>query len=215
MPGQERSMNDHERIEAMFEAGRITREQADQLLAALAASDSAEQEADSLQQESAPTEAAHHLNAAGSGAATGDRNPGTGATGPRLPPGPDSVLAAPEHRTARQDSVPLDSDYKWLQIDTFAGNLEIKVVEGLSQPEVDEGNVTITERGARIAPWDVTEDGTPRSFIDRIFDGLRSSDLEVRLPPGWGVEFDVKAGNIDIDGPVKAIKGHLRAGDLS
>ena len=179
-------MNEHERIEAMVASGRITRAQADQLLAVLAEADDAEQSVAALQE------------------TPGER--------------PESAQAfsgaAADAREARSERDTLDPELHWLELDTFAGNIEVTVIQGLTAAEADGGNLVSTASGARLTQWDDDDKG-PRSFIDKLVDGFKAAHLKVRIPAGWGVHFDVKGGEIDIDGPVAAVKGHLRAGDLS
>lgn len=191
-------MNDRERIEAMVESGRITREQADQLIAVLDETDNAEHEVDALQ-EGQPQE-------------TPNASFGNTVRAAILP-----VAGGGQEQSqyARSTHDQLDADLKWLEVDTFAGNLEIRVVNGLTAPEVVDGHITTTSNGARVTQWENDDAGGSRSFLDKVVDGFRSADMEVRIPSGWGIHFDVKAGNIDVAGAVASVKGHLRAGDLT
>src|SRR5690606_30732993 len=151
-------MNGQDRIEAMVESGRITRAQADQLLAVLAESDEAEQSVAEMQEN--PIDRSEPKQVAGEQAAAA--------------------------RQARSERDTLDPALQWLEIDTFAGNVDIRMVQGLTVAEADGGNLTRTARGARLTQWDDDHKGQ-RSFIDKLMDGCQASNLEVRIPAGWGV----------------------------
>jgi len=52
------------------------------------------------------------------------------------------------------------------------------------------------------------------NVIDRFLSSLRSGDLDVRIPPHFGVAIQATAGDIDLHG-VRYLRGRLRAGDVS
>lgn len=187
-------MNDYERIEALHAEGRITREQADQLISALDASNAAEREVDEVQDQD---RAVHTHNVAAESHVTTE-------------PGP-SVRSGSESG----ECTDLNPDYRWLEVFAFTGDVDISVNSDLSEPRIRDGSIELTERGARVAPFEEKNDGVPRSFIDRMIDGFRQADMDIEIPADWAVSFDVKGGDIDIRGPVAAVSGHLRAGDLS
>lgn len=191
-------MNDFERIEALFNEGRITREQADQLISALDASAEAEREVAGL-------DAGQPLAAAVPAAPESVRFSKSDSNGVHSAHG--SAGAAANGSLSRA--------YRWLEVSAFTGDLDITVNPELTEPRIKDGNLIPTEHGVRVAPWEERDDGVPRNFIDRMIDGFRQSDMDVEIPAGWAVSFDVKGGDIDVRGPVAAVSGQLQAGDLT
>ena len=167
-------MTEHDRIEALFEEGRITRDQADVLKAA-------------LQPESGSAEFAT----------------------------PDLDQAGAATRTAAEVEPEADSGHPWLELRALGGDFDIEARAGLTFPESTEGTVTATATGARVAVGRSDEDGEQRNFIDRIIDRISTSKMKIFVPKDWGVHLNVTGGDIDIIGPVAAVKGRLMAGDLN
>ena len=189
------SGTEQERIEALFSSGRITREQADRLLEALRAGDEAEQEIDRLRDGLTPQPAS---GTQGPPAAAGEEKSG------------QQQSRQEEDRPHPVPAAPGQAPASWLEINTFAGDIDVKADAGLSEPVVERGNLELTADGARIR---TSEDGEAH-FMDRLLEGFSNSKIKVRIPAAWGVRFDVKGGDIDIEGPVAAVTGHLAAGDL-
>lgn len=182
-------MNDYERIESLYSEGRITREQADQLINALSAADEAEQE---LPEQNGVQ---YSNGAAATDDWTTDRQTAT--------------------EVPKFESSSVDPSVRWLEIVAFGGDVDVRVNAELTEPRIKEGHLELTDTGARVAPWEEKNDGVPRNFIDRMIDGFRQSDMDIEIPAGWAVRFDLKGGDIDLDGPVEAVSGHLRAGELT
>lgn len=174
--------SEQERVEALFASGRISREQADRLLDALQASDAAEEELAGLKDDAAARPDA--------GSATRETAADTGT--------PQELVAIA--------AGPL----KWLEISTFAGDIDVKADPGLQEPAIRHGELKLTPEGARVS----MEGDGQTDFLDRLIEGFSKSSLKIRIPADWGVRFDVKGGDIDIEGPVAAVVGHLVAGDL-
>lgn len=192
-------MNDYERIEALHSEGRITRDQADQLISALDASNAAEHEVDGIREQSTRP---------------------NGDNGPAQPASVASEIPAIHRSQAGEmwessDNGGLDPAHKWLEVNAFTGDVDVRVNPELTEPRIKEGPIEMTERGARVAPFEAKDDGVPRNFFDRMIDGFKQADMDIEIPAGWAVSFDVKGGDVDIRGPVAAVSGHLRAGDLS
>lgn len=163
-------MTDNERIEALHSEGRITREQADMLLAALEEQDAFAAEAEA-EAEAGPASAATELVA---------------------------------------------DELRWLELSALGGDFDIEVRAGLTAPVSEDGYITLTSDGAKVALAEDDNDDPNRNFIDRLLDRISSNTgrLSVQLPAGWGVKLNVKGGDIDITGPIAALRGHLMAGDL-
>lgn len=161
-------MTDSERIEALHAEGRITREQADMLLAALEEQDAFAAEAEA-EAEPAPL--------------------------------------TPELVT---------DGLRWLELSALGGDFDIEVRPGITQPVSEDGHVTLTSNGARVSLAEDDSDGPNRNFIDRLLDRISSNTgrLSVYLPAGWAVKLKVTGGDIDITGPIAALRGHVMAGDL-
>src|SRR5690625_585226 len=174
--------SEQERVEALFSSGRISREQADRLLDALRASDAAEAELAGLKD----------ARASQPESSAAPQEPAADADTPR-----ELVAAA---------AGPL----KWLEISTFAGDIDVEADPGLQEPLIRHGELTLTPEGARVS---MESDGQT-DFLDRLIEGFSKSSLKIRIPADWGVRFDVKGGDIDIEGPVAAVTGHLVAGEL-
>lgn len=184
------------RIEALHAEGRLTREQADRLLDALRAGTEAEREAD------------REIALVREGAASPDAgSPSAEETG--VPATPETAGLPVRHASATPgQAAPL----RWLEVNTFAGDIDIKAEPGLTQPVIREGNLELTPEGARAGMF--AGDEGQANIMDRLIDGFRNASLKVRIPTDWGVRFDVKGGDIDIEGPVAAVIGTLAAGDL-
>lgn len=138
------------------------------------------------------------------------------ALGPEREPAPvpNGVAAT------RPDSVPAqatgaDPTVKWLEINAFGGDINVTVNDSLTEPVSDSLEPVRTETGARIALPERKGADEQRSFLDRIVDTFRTSNLKVEIPSGWGVMLDVTGGDIDITGPVAGVRGRLMAGDLT
>lgn len=167
-------MTEQDRIEALFEEGRITRDQADVLKAAL--------------------------------------EPEGGSVGTTTP---DQSRNGAAERTAAQIEPEADSGHQWLELSALGGDFDIEARAGLTFPESADGTVTATAAGARIAVGRSDEDGEQRNFIDRIIDRISTSKMKIFVPEDWGVLLNVTGGDIDIIGPVAAVRGRLMAGDLN
>lgn len=108
-----------------------------------------------------------------------------------------------------------DPTIKWLDINAFGGDIDVSVDESLTEPVSDTLEPVMTDTGARIALPERKDSDEQRSFLDRIVDTFRTSNLKVQIPSGWGVMLDVTGGDIDIKGPVAGVRGRLMAGDLT
>ena len=87
----------------------------------------------------------------------------------------------------------------------FAGNLEVRVDERLERP-VTEGEVTLTREGENYVVRQVRKG----DFLSNL---LSQRNVEVTLPAGYGLELDMKGGNVDLY-DVPFLKGKMMAGNL-
>jgi hypothetical protein len=191
-------MDDRERIEALVADGRITREEADRLIRVLDDIDGAEQQLEEVDEEVQRHGGMDEERA-------GDRS----LPGPR-PPAPPRAPVAPEEPAAETHGL------RWIDVQLLAGDLEIQVEDGLASPTVSghgpgEIGLEKTERGYRLKGG-VGADGS--SLLGRLLGGLARGNIELCVPKGWGVRFDMKAGDVEVRGPLAYLQGELLAGDL-
>lgn len=144
---------------------------------------------------------------------------------PRSPelPVPPQAPAAPvgagqAHRAAGSSgtnagSAPAPEGTRWVSLEMLAGELDVRVDENLEEPglESDGPGDVIIERADNgfVIRWDQAGG----SFLDRMLGRLRSGNLSLRLPPGYGLDLAATAGDVDMEG-VPYLRGHLTAGDL-
>lgn len=219
-------MNERERIEEMAAAGTITREEADRLLAVL-------DDLDGVETAMGEVDAtARVVDPESPSAETPEPAPDVIASGPPAAEGLERsvrqvVQGARErarHGLERElrelgragGRGRLDPEgVRWLRIEMLAGDVDVHVdaeasavratVDGEREIELED-----TEQGLRLRQFPRGADG---SFLDRLLGGLRRGDTEVVLPPGWGIELAMKAGDVSLQG-VAWLRGHLVAGDV-
>jgi len=95
----------------------------------------------------------------------------------------------------------------------LAGDLDVVVDDDLDAPAIEsDGPVDViierADNGFRVR-WDQPSG----SFLDKMIGRLRSGNLSMRLPPGYGLDLAATAGDVDLVG-VPYLRGHLTAGDL-
>jgi hypothetical protein len=208
-------MTDHDRIEALFTEGRITREQADELLHVLsgleeetATDPAAPPEPPAPQDPPAP---AGYAKPAEPDEPSEPAEP----VGPKRPVEPDEAAgstAGPAREAATSAATtalrPADKGQKWLELDLLAGNVRVQVDPGASEPMYrGEYRLEHTKDGMRIA-----QEG--QGFLEGVLGGARTNDLDLRLPADWALRLNVKAGNVDITGPLRQLAGRVHAGDV-
>jgi hypothetical protein len=160
-------MSEQERIQALLQAGKITRQEADLLLAALEEGDAAARQANEALDESAGQD-------------------------PYAPPPPTGWQ--PE-------------GLRWVKVRMTAGQLEARLDPSLQMPQV-EGEVDMRPVGADL---EVTPGIASSSFLGGLLG--RVGSLELRLPPGWGLEVDSKAAQVEVQG-IRYLKGRVAAGNV-
>lgn len=204
-------MTDDQRIEALFEEGRLTRQQADELLLALSGLDG-DQPVQTVASAAAEKTSAEPAPAA------------RAAERPREPLALQRPFAPAAGATAREPAAvsgskpaagQAGSDLavpRWLDLSLLAGNITVTVDPGISEPESD-GDLMLekTETGMKVEQW---PRDSRQGFLDNILDGARMADLDLRLPASWALRLNVKAGNVDISGPLRQLAGRVHAGDV-
>jgi len=100
-----------------------------------------------------------------------------------------------------------------VSLQMLAGELDVVVDDGLEEPEIEsDGPVdVIVERAGN--DFKVRWDQPSGSFLDKMLGRLRSGNLSMRLPAGYGLDLAATAGDVDLVG-VPYLRGHLTAGDL-
>lgn len=129
--------------------------------------------------------------AGGAGDAPADGAPAGAAVEP--PAGPAAI--APEGT-------------RWLAVDVPAGDVEL-IAADVAAPELDPAD---TDAAVRLEP----NDAGARVWLDgerSVWGRLKPVDVRVRVPRAWGVDLDVKAGDLDVRG-VAYVRGRVLAGDV-
>lgn len=212
----ETAQSDRDRVFMMLEEGKITADEAKQLLEALGVSEKIESDMQELEAElKESTEQSKQDSLA-------EENEQEAAP-----------LEEQSRETEEQDvSTELSNDLNWLSIKMLAGDLDIRVDPNITEPIVDKGKVTFRKEGNVYSIGrrnikrgksltgnledmannleDVAKD--IGNFVSDIFQGL-TGDLKVRIPPQFAVDINSKAGDVDVDGAVY-LKAAMLAGDL-
>lgn len=226
-------MSDIERVRQMVKDGRITEAEGEQLIGVLGSANAADNElqaaGEQIDAEARAIEAGNPRHLAGaplppfepenqlpdaqSGA---DGPPAPRSANPPTAPAAPAAPVAPPAPGAPAASAPTGSapaGTRWVSLQMLAGDLDVVVDDAIDQPEVEsDGPVdVIVERsddGFRVR-WDQPS-GT---FLDKMIGKLRSGNLRMRLPTGYGLDLAATAGDVDLVG-VPYLRGHLTAGDL-
>jgi hypothetical protein len=236
-------MNDIERVKALRDAGHITAEEAERLIGVLSeldapaeadAVDAAPGDAGSGAASSASTEAGASDPApepdAGAERAS-DIGATVGATVAAAMRGAAHEVAAEARQHAHEvrdevraatagqgsataDPTPIDlapGGTRWCTVDLHVAELSV-VADDVPEPVIESEDekalvVTPTDEGLRVASH-------LEKSIEGWFGRRRSFRIHVRLPRGWGVKLDLKAGEADV-ADVPYVRGRMLAGDLS
>jgi hypothetical protein len=176
-------MSERERIGALLEAGKITQDEANLLYSALEEADQAVSEADR-----AVNDAVGASNGTAAGKAGFERE---------TPPQPSDDLRGSTSETP---------SLRWVKVHLMAGALEAKLDRSLSQPHI-EGSAEVRQVGQDL---EVTPRLSGGSFLG-IFGNV--GPVEMRLPPGWGLDIDTKAAQVEAEG-ITYLKGRVAAGNV-
>ena len=94
----------------------------------------------------------------------------------------------------------------------LAGDLDVHVDSSLSEP-IFEGKAELTRRGDDFEIRQRPRRKEGESILDNLLNWVKAGDLRVRIPAGYGLEVQSKAGDIDVR-DVPYLKGKLLAGDV-
>jgi hypothetical protein len=215
-------MSDRERIQALVAEGKITQEEADNLLAALADVDGVAAEMDAFE----AAVAAEHASAAPETPPSSTPGGGERASGTAAAPTPRES-ASP----AASASQALPGNLRWVHVKVMAGDLDIRSDPSIGEPVISgSGTVNVAREGedfvvsarrrhevrkeARREGLDGVLDGVIEGISDFVSGVVNSvGDLDIRVPAGYGVVVHSKAGDVDVRG-VPFVKAHMLAGDL-
>ena len=186
---------DIERIEALRDQGRLSEEEARRLIAVLRG-EAPDEEVDA--QPSEPTEPTERA----------DREAPVAPAAPVAPVAPVSTAGS----SSVVASAPADDlAGAWLVAEMLAADLVVESVAGVTEPRlrtpVDDARLEREGDGWRLR---YRTDLASWSF----FGSNRGPErIEVELPPEMGVDLDVKAGDVKLQG-VSRVRGRMLAGDL-
>lgn len=195
-------MDDRQRIEALAEEGKITREEADRLLGVLDEIDGTEQELNGVG-EVAKAEG-------GNGVGGSSRAPaatGAAATSTYSEPAPASSVRPSGHVSGPGKG-------QTVEVKLLAGNLRIEVDPALDTPVANDderGEVDLEKIDDGYRLGGAAAEG---SVLERMVSRLSRRDVHLSVPEGWGVRLDMKAGDVSVRGPLAFLSGQLLAGDL-
>jgi len=181
-------MTERERIQALLDEGRISEAEAQLLFEVLEDEPEVHAVLSATHSEAAPPE-------------------------PPLPPQPET----PQPPTPPRELQPSEEKVKrgempWVKVEMFAGNLELEVDPSLSAP-VFEGNAELRQQGQNYEVrqhWRKSS-GLLENTLSALFEAKR---LDLRIPEGYGVDLNMKAGNAEIRG-VPWLRGRMVAGNLN
>lgn len=192
-------MSDQERIHAMLEEGKISQKEAERLLAALQDIEGVEAEMKTV-----------------------ERDADTAEPDATVPIGADAPGARAE------GSASLPEGLRWVRISMLAGDLDVRGETGLSEPslkgETSQFGLEQDGRDYVVRPHKRNKDkGSRREGFDGFIDGVSEfvsdvvgrmgGDLDLRVPEGFGVVIESKAGDVNVR-DVAFVKASLVAGDL-
>ena len=186
-------MSDRDRVLSLLEAGKITGEEATTLLSALGEIEETETELTTLRAELEGAPVADALNESAPPASPAE------PPEPARPPEP----VKPEEAEVYTPDPPtsfVPADLNWIRIDLMAGDIDIRVDTSLTEPAV-KGKAVVEKKGDDFV---IRPRGNPkgnRSTIrNDIIEKLMGSfgDIDVRIPPGYGVDIRSKAGDVDV-----------------
>lgn len=194
---------DVERIRRMAAEGRISDDEAERLIGVLREVDGVEADLQGVaSQASTLTPEPPAENTPPDPAAS----PGAGAGTTAAPTAGTASPIASEPGTASAPGAD-----RWLRVAMLAGDLDIEVDSALDAPAVrGDGDFELETTSEGFLLRQFSGDG---NLLERLVRGVRRSSLAVRVPPGTGVDLQVKAGDVKVRG-VPFLRGHLLAGDL-
>jgi hypothetical protein len=179
-------MNEHQRIQALLQAGKITPDEAKLLLEALDTEDEVEGIEGQLRSNPEPKYAQAN------------------ASDPKY-----AQASASEPKYA-QTSNGHTFDLRWLKVRMLAGNIEASVDPSLQTPQVTRGNADMRSVGQDV---ELDVQAVRSDFLGGLLGSIRAGDIELKLPQGWGLEIDGKAGEVEVK-DVACLRGRVLAGNI-
>lgn len=180
-------MTEVERVKGMLAEGKITADEAARLISVLEEVGEVERELEAV-------------GDAADRAVPSDRNEGE--------------LSPARARSASEDVGGWPAADRWVQVSMLAGDLDVRLDETIAEPVVrssgDGGDVAVEPAGDGFR---ISQFGGGGDFLERLIDGFRKGDLEVRLPPGYSLGLDIKAGDVTVR-DIPYLRGSVLAGDL-
>ena len=177
-------MNERERIQALLQAGKITEDEARLLMDALETED--EIEGLEGQLGSDPKYARANVS------------------------DPKYAQTASGSRYAKADANGYQSGLRWVKVHMLAGNIEASVDPSLQTPQLTRGNADMRSVGQDI---ELDVQAVRSDFLGGLLGSIKAGDIELKLPEGWGLEVDGKAGEVDVK-DVACLRGRVLAGNV-
>jgi hypothetical protein len=233
-------VNEIERIHQMVRDGRITAEEGERLIQVLREVDEVDarldQEAQAIDREArgahddsvgSDRTAAVAANAATNAATASEANTdATTAAADSATAAADSATTAPtaaedatgtftppagDTTVTGTDAAPAGTPF--VHVVMLAGDLEVRVDPSLTEPHVSggPGKLGMERHGA---DFQVNFRPEGSGYLDRFLTQMRSGKVSVTIPEGYGVDLNMRAGNVRLHG-VPYLRGRLTAGDLS
>lgn len=188
---------DVERIESLRDAGRLTAEEAEQLIAVLRGDSGA----------SAPMRPASGVEAAPEEAAAlapDEVAPDSANAREATPEAPSAAPTDPVGPLPREVAA-----RRWLVVEMLAADVRVTPVAGSTEPRL-----RTSVKGATLQPegdgWRLRYRRDGSSWFMGSYSPER---IEVEIPDELGVELDIKAGDVELQG-VRFVRGRMLAGDL-
>ena len=204
-------MSEQDRVRALLDEGKISREEAEALLEALGDKEEADvvTNPEDLSAENATSEEGAREENKQKNRVEGTANaPLTPPAPPSPPAPPGETPPPPPGATSPNGDTTGDvaNGLRWVRVTMFAGNLEVRMDERLERPTT-EGEVELTQEG-QIYVVRQTSNG---DFLSNLLNAQRN--VEVTLPAGYGVDLNMKGGNVELY-DVPFLKGKMMAGNL-
>lgn len=182
-------MSDRDRILSMLKEGKLTEQEAATLLDALGELETTEESLSSLSSSEA------------SGTAT-----------------------AAQDQDSSNDQRFKFSDLPFVYIDVLAGDLDVRVDPNIHEPVIDKGEADMHSEGQHFVIKAVKrqEPAASGDGLDAVLQNIgtwvsramrNKLDLDIRIPEGYGLMIDSKAGDVDVR-DVPFFKASLLAGDV-
>lgn len=197
----EPGLSDRERVIVMLEEGKISRQEAEQLLEALGEVDEVQSTLKAVDSEIRETAAQALENDSET-----DKNKEA-----RAEKGPF---------TKETETSLKEKSMGWLVIEMLAGDLAVKLDPSLSEPKIISGKANLEKKDktyiVQRSKTKVNNSGDPLKDLGTMVVGFISGlhgDLELAIPKGFAVEVNSKAGDVDIEGAA-FLRANLLAGDL-